>query len=228
MTTENQKQCECGKSRWDTCPVHGDMTDAEAAPKAAEARPCDQCGKILNRLSAINHSCKPAPEPRCPDCGHQRHGEWCGNIASDNECDCGYAGIPSKPAPEPQAEEPFDFRAHLYRQREWSEDTFGPGPRAEGVVDHIRKELVEIEAAPSDLTEWIDVAILALDGAWRAGYSPDQIIHALKAKQEKNEKRKWPDWRPAEPGKAMEHERGRQARPRAAWIAPRRCRSRQN
>jgi len=35
--------------------------------------------------------------------------------------------------------------AHLARQREWSTRTFGPGPRTKGVIDHIRKELHEIE-----------------------------------------------------------------------------------
>ena len=99
----------------------------------------------------------------------------------------------------------FDFRRHLQRQRDWSAKTFGPGERSQGVVDHIRKELNEIEAAPFDLTEWIDVVILALDGAWRAGHSPDEIIAALVAKQAKNEGRKWPDWRTAAPGKAIEH-----------------------
>lgn len=103
---------------------------------------------------------------------------------------------------------PFDFRAHLYRQREWSENTFGPGSRAEGVIDHILKEVGEIIENPDDISEWIDVVILALDGAWRAGYNPDQIIEALRSKQAKNESRKWPDWRTAEPGKAIEHHRG--------------------
>lgn len=101
----------------------------------------------------------------------------------------------------------FNFQEHLYRQRNWSEQTFGPGPRPEGIVDHIIKELHEILAAPGDVSEWIDVVILALDGAWRAGYSPEEIIAALIAKQTKNEKRKWPDWRTAEPGKAIEHDR---------------------
>lgn len=99
----------------------------------------------------------------------------------------------------------FNFIDHLINQRIWSEKTFGPGARQQGVVDHIRKELLEIEAAPYDLTEWIDVVILALDGAWRAGHSPADIVAALQAKQAKNERRKWPDWRTAEPGKAIEH-----------------------
>jgi hypothetical protein len=101
----------------------------------------------------------------------------------------------------------FDFMAHLARQAEWSARTFGPGQRTQGVVDHIRKELREIEAAPDDLEEWVDVVILALDGAWRAGGTPEQIIATLAAKQAKNEARQWPDWRTADPNKAIEHVR---------------------
>ncbi|WP_255322074.1 dATP/dGTP pyrophosphohydrolase domain-containing protein [Pseudomonas aeruginosa] len=101
----------------------------------------------------------------------------------------------------------FSFEQHLHRQREFSERTFGPGSRAAGVVDHIRKELREIEEAPGDLAEWIDVVILALDGAWRTGATPAQIIEALVAKQTKNEARSWPDWRSAPADKAIEHNR---------------------
>lgn len=101
----------------------------------------------------------------------------------------------------------FDLEAHLTRQRVWSEKTFGPGGRVDGVVDHIRKELREIEAEPTDSAEWIDVVILAFDGAWRSGLSPQQIINELVAKHTINEARKWPDWRTAEPGKAIEHVR---------------------
>lgn len=103
----------------------------------------------------------------------------------------------------------FDFHAHLLRQRDWSGKTFGPGARTQGVIDHIRKELREIEADPTDLSEWIDVVILALDGAWRAGGTPSEIIAALVAKQTRNEGRTWPDWRTADPDKAIEHDRTR-------------------
>ena len=99
----------------------------------------------------------------------------------------------------------MDLVRHLVRQRDFSEKTFGPGQRTNGVLDHIRKELIEIEAKPNDLTEWIDVIILAFDGAWRAGYTPDAIANALVAKQGRNESRTWPDWRTADPNKAMEH-----------------------
>jgi hypothetical protein len=101
----------------------------------------------------------------------------------------------------------FDFEAHLQRQRDFSEHTFGPGRQTKGVVDHIRKELAEIEDDPSDVSEWIDVVILGLDGAWRTGCSPAQIIDAIVAKQLKNESRRWPDWRSADPDMAIEHDR---------------------
>jgi len=100
----------------------------------------------------------------------------------------------------------MELISHLYRQREFSFKTFGPpNNNSAGVIDHIRKELIEIEANPSDLYEWIDVVILALDGAMRAGHSPEAVDFALLTKQRKNERRKWPDYKTAEPGKAIEH-----------------------
>lgn len=101
----------------------------------------------------------------------------------------------------------FDLVAHLERQRAFSERTFGPGERTDGVLDHITKEIAEVRAKPHDLTEWIDLVLLALDGAWRHGFTPQQIADALAAKQAKNEARTWPDWRTAELGKAIEHVR---------------------
>jgi hypothetical protein len=94
---------------------------------------------------------------------------------------------------------------HLFRQREWSRETFGPGHRTGGVIDHIRRELVEVEANPLDVNEWVDVIILAFDGAWRAGYEPEQIITAIKEKQTRNEGRSWPDWRTGSEDHAIEH-----------------------
>ncbi|MCH4581715.1 dATP/dGTP pyrophosphohydrolase domain-containing protein [Achromobacter xylosoxidans] len=108
----------------------------------------------------------------------------------------------------PQASaEAFDFVAHLARQAEFSARTFGPGARVAGVCDHIRKELIEVETSGGDLKEWVDVIILGLDGAWRSGATPQEIIAAIVAKQAKNEARTWPDWRTMDPNKAIEHQR---------------------
>lgn len=101
----------------------------------------------------------------------------------------------------------FDMLAHLERQAKFSLRTFGPGARVEGVTDHIAKELIEVRESGGALSEWVDVVILGLDGAWRSGASPAQIIEAIVAKQTKNEGRNWPDWRTADPGKAIEHDR---------------------
>ena len=77
----------------------------------------------------------------------------------------------------------FDLIAHLYRQRAFSRATFGPGARTAGVLDHICKELKEIEAKPDDLSEWVDLILLALDGAWRraesCGFSIEVVVAAL-------------------------------------------------
>lgn len=95
---------------------------------------------------------------------------------------------------------------HLARQLHWSLQTFGPGERTVGIVDHIFKELTEVEDTDGqDLMEWIDVIILACDGAMRAGFTPQQVADALDEKQTINENRRWPNWRTAEPGKVIEH-----------------------
>jgi hypothetical protein len=97
---------------------------------------------------------------------------------------------------------------HIAHQAEWSANTFGPGVRP-GVVDHIRKECVEVEEDLTDLDEWVDIIILGIDGAWRGGHSPEEIIAAIKRKQVKNEFRTWPDWRNADRNLAIEHDRSK-------------------
>jgi hypothetical protein len=85
----------------------------------------------------------------------------------------------------------MDLNSYIARQKEWSELTFGSGQRTIGIIKHIESELKEIQSSPNDLFEWIDVIILALDGAWRAGFTAAQITQALENKQEKNFTRKW-------------------------------------
>lgn len=99
----------------------------------------------------------------------------------------------------------FDLFSHLINQKKFSENTFGPGMRTQGICDHITKELEEIKQQPNSAEEWIDVVILGLDGAWRTGATPAEIISALCMKQAKNELRDWPDWRTAPADKAIEH-----------------------
>ena len=110
----------------------------------------------------------------------------------------------------------MDLRQHLIRQMAFSHATFGPGERTAGVVDHIRKELIEVEEADGDSAEWVDVVILALDGLTRRlAYcngdrsDPQRVAeiacNMIEGKQTRNEARDWPDWRTQSQTKAIEH-----------------------
>lgn len=103
--------------------------------------------------------------------------------------------------------------AYYRRQIEWSGRTFGPALRTKGIIDHIKKELREIEADPHDLSEWVDVIILAMDGFWRHGGTAEDLMPRLLAKQEKNFARNWPDWRTMPEDRAIEHDRSGEQHP---------------
>lgn len=104
-------------------------------------------------------------------------------------------------------EHTFDLVAHLERQYAFSRKTFGPGERTNGVLQHIRKELDEIESDPDDLIEWIDLILLSCDGALRRGFTPEQICEALRSKLDTNMQREWPDWRTQPKDQPIEHVR---------------------
>jgi hypothetical protein len=95
----------------------------------------------------------------------------------------------AKPLPECFS---LDLAKFFDAKAEWSRDTFGHGHRS-GVIAHIRSELDEIAACPSDLTEWIDVVLLAMDGAARSACADGaSFVAALIEKQRLNERRTWP------------------------------------
>lgn len=112
----------------------------------------------------------------------------------------------------------MDLKQHLLRQMAWSHATFGPTERRAAVIDHLRKELVEVEEAGGEASEWLDVVMLALDGLTRRlaycnGDRADPVQVAETActmivnRQSRNEARVWPDWRTAPADKAIEHVR---------------------
>ena len=111
------------------------------------------------------------------------------------------------------------MKQHLVRQMVWSKATFGPGERTEGVLDHIGKEIEEVKKANGESSKWVDLVILSLDGLtrrlWAVGNNrtADEIAeiacNMIRGKQGRNELRDWPDWRTADPNKAIEHERGK-------------------
>ena len=94
---------------------------------------------------------------------------------------------------------------YIVHHMDWSRKTFGDGPHTEGLCKHIEKELAEIREDPNDLMEWVDVIILAIDGAWRTGHTPAQILDALSKKQGLNFTRYWNVTPEDQPN---EHDRG--------------------
>ncbi len=95
----------------------------------------------------------------------------------------------------------------FYKQNmEWSKKNFGSGKRVGGITKHIEKELEEIRAKPYDLEEWIDVAILALDGGWRAGYSTEEVWECFINKIKKNFTRTYPMTSDDEPSEHIKEE----------------------
>ena len=112
----------------------------------------------------------------------------------------------------------MDLEQHLIRQMAFSHSTFGPGERTGGVIDHIRKELVEVEGASGEAAEWVDVVILVLDGLTRrlaycngARKDPAEVAkiacNMIVGKQSRNEARIWPNWRTLSVDRAIEHQR---------------------
>ncbi len=101
----------------------------------------------------------------------------------------------------------MNLEKYIQDQIEWSIDNLGPYERTSGLLKHISKELIDVEKDPHDTEEWIDIIILAIDGAWRHGATPEQIAETLNYKQWKNKMRSWPDWRNIGDDNPIEHVR---------------------
>jgi hypothetical protein len=100
------------------------------------------------------------------------------------------------------------FAALFDAKYEWSKKVIGPNRSPKGLADHIRKELLEIEAKPEDLVEWVDVAMIAMDGAARfAGANGAAFVRTMREKHEANLARDWPDWKTVDPDVPIEHVR---------------------
>jgi hypothetical protein len=64
-----------------------------------------------------------------------------------------------------------DHHAFLARQVTFGRLAFGPHERVEGIIDHIKQELEEVEECQlpeGRSNEWVDVVLLAQDGLLRS------------------------------------------------------------
>ena len=109
----------------------------------------------------------------------------------------------------------------IENQIKFSRSAFGPDTRTKGIIDHIKKELIEVEESGGSINEWVDVALLAIDGMQRAATKFNEeggieaspalvamdVADCLAGKLEANKRRSWPDWRKVDPEKAIEHVR---------------------
>jgi len=93
----------------------------------------------------------------------------------------------------------------IKRQQTFALKAFGEGDHSKGLLEHIKKEVIEIYEDASDTEEWVDIIILAMEGAWRTGASPKDIADIFNLKMSKNERRAWPAIGSIEPGKPIEH-----------------------
>lgn len=70
-------------------------------------------------------------------------------------------------------------------------DRIFPAATARSKALHLSEEAKEAAADPADIIEWADCMILLLDGARKAGFTTEDIHHAVLRKMETNYKRKW-------------------------------------
>ena len=111
------------------------------------------------------------------------------------------------------------MRSILVDWFDWAYDNFGPGVRTESVLSHIEKEIQEVREASSDediVGEFLDIAVLSLDGAIRIlrkthGIEGEsfsvtlELERLLDKKLYRNKARRWPDWRQIPEGQPIEH-----------------------
>jgi hypothetical protein len=104
---------------------------------------------------------------------------------------------------------PVDLAAFFDAKAAWARGTFGDHLTPSAILGHLRKELDEIERDPADLVEWVDLVLLAIDGAHRfAGADGRAFVAALLAKHAANTRREWPPIGSIDPTRPVEHVRG--------------------
>ena len=85
----------------------------------------------------------------------------------------------------------WDFFDHIWDPiNKWADATF-PCPRhPSGPINHLKKEIVELEQSDyKSHEEWADLMILVINGAHCAGLSCNDLFNAIVRKMAKNKKR---------------------------------------
>lgn len=86
----------------------------------------------------------------------------------------------------------FNFVDWCDRTNRWAGSVFGDEVDVSGVIKHLEEEVQEAADDPDEIYEWCDIIFLAVDGARRRGFTPEEIGQALEEKLQINIDRQWP------------------------------------
>lgn len=85
-----------------------------------------------------------------------------------------------------------NFRGLAKEWGEWADSVWGDRfGKPAGPLEHLRREVEELTAAPDDLLEYADVLALTMEAGRLAGFSPDDLLWAVREKLEINKAREW-------------------------------------
>ena len=73
----------------------------------------------------------------------------------------------------------------------WADETFGYGRKPRLILNHLKREVEEAIADPTDPIEYADCLLLLLDAARNAGIDGDQLIEYAYDKLKINTSPKW-------------------------------------
>ena len=99
----------------------------------------------------------------------------------------------------------MSLEAHIRRQNEHISRYRRSGSGVKDVLTAIRYEIYTLSVDSQTLQPWLTIVFLGLTGACLTGQSPESIERAIAEKLQKNEQRKWPDWRTVGTDRAIEH-----------------------
>lgn len=72
----------------------------------------------------------------------------------------------------------------------WAAKTF-PSATTQSALHHLKEEIKEVEADPTDVMEYADMLMLVMEAARLSGFSADDILKAFAQKHEINKSRIW-------------------------------------
>lgn len=83
-----------------------------------------------------------------------------------------------------------DLQAFMDEQGAWADQVFA-GQTIQAKLEHLKEEIDEIMAAPDDLVEYADAAMLLLNALRCAGYTAAELLGAMRDKLAINRARVW-------------------------------------